>query len=274
MPKSTVVVIAGVALALGLIVWAARGERAPEPAPSSPRPSTATRKAWTPEPSPAADDRISIAPPAARPLAATPSAPVSPETAVILERVRKMEERLRELESKRDELAASNKELEKQVGEKMAEASAKSMAEWRVRSWETLLGLNETQQQSLLELCTSWGKQDAGRAADAATWLAREGDLRSRLTAEQSAKLNENTSVSAQKMWSNMGRSLGSMMGAPKDEQTRIQQSLGDYRAPTSMLLPEAHAADWNGLMRDALGHVKPSLTPEQTARLDKMGWK
>jgi hypothetical protein len=185
-----------------------------------------------------------------------------------------MEERFRELEGRRDALLVSNRELETQVAEKGAEASAKAMAEWRVKSWETLLGLSETQKQSLLELFTQWGKQDAGRPADAATWLAREGEVRSRLTTEQAAKLNDTATAQASRMWSTMGRSLGSMAGAGKEEQTRLQQSLGDFRAPADMLLPEAHGADWNGLMRDALGRAKPSLTPEQTARLDKMGWK
>ena len=255
---------------LGLLVWAAfaaRGERAPEPAPSARRPA-AVRPA-DPE------DRISLRPLEKRSApAAAPSGPVSPETAIILERVRKMEERLRELETRKEELAASNKELEKQVAEKWAEASAKSTAEWRVKSWETLLGLSESQKQSLIELCTTWGKQDAGRPADAAAWLAREGDVRSRLTVEQSAKLAETAAGQTQKMWTNAGRSVGSMAGASKDEQARLQQSLGDYRAPADMILPEAHGADWNGLMREAAGRLKPSMTPEQTARLDKMGWK
>ncbi len=273
MPKSTIFLIAALALGIGILVCAARGERGPEPAPR-PRPAPVERIARAPAPTPAMEDRISVAPPPVDRPVAPPSGPVSPETAAIQERLRKMEERLRELETKRDELSASNKELEKQVTEKWTEASAKSMAEWRVKSWEALLGLSETQKQSLLELCTQWGKQDAGRPADAATWLAREGDVRSRLTAEQAAKLNDTATAQANRMWSTMGRSLGSMAGAGKEEQTRLQQSLGDFRAPADMLLPEAHGADWNGLLHDALGRVKSSLTPEQTARLDKMGWK
>jgi hypothetical protein len=275
-PISARLLIAAAALGLGIVVWAARGGHGPEPAPRpriAPAPAAPKARAPGPPPSAEAESRISVEAPVERPLPA-PSGAVSPETAVIQERVRKMEERFRELEARRDALRVSNRDLEAQVAEKGAEASARAMAEWRVRAWESLLGLNETQKQSLLELWTRWGRQDAGRPADAATWLDREADLRSRLTTEQAARLSEQSAAAAQKMWTSLGPTLGSVAGGGKDEQSRLQQLLGDFRPAADMLLPEAHGADWSGLMHEATSRVKPSLTPEQTARLDRMGWK
>jgi len=263
---------------LALLVWAAvaaRPDGAPDPAPPLRRAAPVRPVAAVPLPE--REDEIAVAPAErVRPAAprTSPAATVSPETAAIQGRVEILEVRLRELEARRDELAASNKEMDKQIAEKMAEASAKGIADWRVKQLDAVVGLSETQKQGLLALWTQWSKEDAGRAGDPAAWVAREGEIRSRLTAEQSAKLHESASGQAQKMWSRMGATLGSVIGAPKDEQARLQQSLGDYRPAGDLLLPEAHGADWNGLMRDALGRLRPSMTPEQTARLDKMGWK
>jgi hypothetical protein len=204
----------------------------------------------------------------------SPSVSVSPETAAIQERVRLMEEKVRELEARKAELAADNKDLEKQAAEKWAETSARSMAEWRVKAWESLLGLTGSQKQSLLELLTKWGKEDAGRPAGRDAWLAREVDLRAQFTVEQAAKLHDTSAAQAQQMWKHMGLSLGGLVGASKDEQSRIQQSLGDIGFPQNMLLPEAYGADWNGLMREATSRVRPILTADQMTRLDKFGYK
>lgn len=267
MPKKAILVVAPGILGALVLAWAAFAAR----------PEEGTAKAGPSRPAPA---RREGAPPAtaapreavtSRPAAATPAA-IAPENAAIQARVRVLEERLLELEAKRDGIAAANRELEKQVTEKWAEASARTTAEWRVKSWETLIALSESQKQSLVDLCTKWGREDAGRPAGRDAWLAREAELRPRLTVEQAAKLSENAAAQSGRMWSSMGRSLGGMVGATKDEQVRIQQTLGDLRLPADMLFPEAHGGDWPGLLRDASARARPLLTPEQTARLEKFG--
>src|SRR5439155_23970284 len=94
--------------------------------------------------------------------------------------------------------------------------------------------------------------------------------LRSQLTVEQAAKLHDNTATQCQQLWSNMGRTLGGMIGASKDDQTRFQQTLGDYRTPNAMLLPEGYGADWPGMMRDAPGRLRSMLSSDQTTKLDR----
>lgn len=266
MPKKAILVVAPGILGALVLAWAAFAARPEEgTAKASPSRPAPTRH----EGAPAASPRE---PATFRPAAAMLPAAGPTEHPAIQARVRQLEERLLELEAKRDEIAAANRELEKQVTDKWAEASARSTAEWRVKSWETLIALSESQKRSLVELCTKWGREDAGRPAGRDAWLARETELRSRLTVEQAARLSENAAVQSGRMWSNMGRSLGSMVGATKDEQTRIQQTLGDLRLPADMLFPEAHGGDWPGLLREATARARPLLTPEQTARLEKAG--
>lgn len=268
MPKKAILVVAPGILGALILAWAAFAARPEEGAakasPSRPAPP---RREGMPAAAAEAPKEAGTPRPAAAPLPAA-----GPENAAIQARVRQLEERLLELEAKRDEIAAANRELEKQVTEKWAEASARTTAEWRVKSWETLIALGESQKQSLIELCTKWGREDAGRPAGRDAWVARETELRSRLTVEQAARLSENSATQSGRMWSNMGRSLGSMVGATKDEQTRIQQTLGDLRLPADMLFPEAHGGDWPGLLREATARARPMLTPEQTARLEKYG--
>ncbi len=266
MPRKTILIAAPAVGAL-LIGWAAFAARPDPGSAPAPRPAPVGRKSAAPAaafegPAPSATRQ-------ARPDAAPPS---SPETAVIQERVRKMEERLQELEARRDALTADNQDLQKQVTEKWAEASARSTAEWRVKSWEAMLGLNESQKQSLTALWTKWAREDAGRPAGRESWGPREAELRAQLTVEQAAKLHATSAAQAAQMWSMMGRSLGGMVGVTKDEQVRLQQSLGDLRIPGDMLLPEAHGGDWPGLLREASARARPLLTPEQTARLEKFG--
>src|SRR5438477_7032388 len=139
MSKKAILVIAPALLGIPIIFWTAlatRGEG--EPAVVKPPKPVGVRKA--PPPREPSENPVSVVPTEGdvRPS----SLSVSPETAAIQERVRRMEERVRELEAKRDLLAADNKDLEKQVAEKWAETSARSMAEWRVKAWESLLGLS------------------------------------------------------------------------------------------------------------------------------------
>jgi hypothetical protein len=272
-PKLAAWIVGAVALALGILAFATRR---PGGAETPPGPKPATRPVGGGAPASEPEEALGAAPLSPQDAHGLPAlgGPVSPETAAIQERVRRLEDRLRELDARRDGLVASNRDLEKQVTEKYADLSARSMAEWRVKSWETMLGLDEAQKQGLVRLMTQWGQQDAGRPADADTWLAREADIRSLLSVEQAAKLHESVLSQSQGMWANMGRTLGGMIGAAKDEQVRLQQSLGGYWPASNALLPEAHASDWNGLLREAMSRVKPTLTPEQTARLDKLGWK
>lgn len=266
MSRKTILIAAPAvgALVIGWAAFAARPEADPVAAP---RPVPFARKAASPAQGLPAEAPAASAPREVRSETATP---LTPETAVIQDRVRKLEERLRELEAKRDAMTADNQELQKQVTEKWAEASARSTAEWRVKSWEALLGLNETQKQALTALWTKWAREDAGRPAAGEAWAGREAELRSQLTVEQAAKLHGTAAAQASQMWSMMGRSLGSMVGGGKDEQARLQQSLGDFRVPADLLLPEAHGADWPGLLKEATARARPLLTPEQTARLDK----
>jgi len=268
--KKAILIVAPGALGALILAWAAFSGRTEEEQPLKPpppRPFNGNREVSTP-----GMEAGLVRPPLTPAPAGTAAAVSTPETAAIQNRVLKMEERLRELEAKREALTASNQELEKQVTEKWAEASARSTAEWRVKAWEAMLGLGESQKESLIALWTRWGREDAGRAAGREAWTTRETELRPQLTVEQAAKLHETAASQSGMMWANMGRSLGSMVGSGREEQTRIQQTIGDLRLPADMLLPEAHGADWPGLLREASSRARPLLTPEQVARLDKFG--
>jgi len=203
----------------------------------------------------------------AAPKAAAPAV-ADGEFSVIEERIRLMEQKLLALEAKKAELSSSNQDLERQITDKQAEASSRMMGEWRVRQWEALLGLTEAQKQSLIDLCTRWAKEDGGRPASRETWLQREDDLRARLSVEQAGRLNESASKQSQMLWNNLARSLGSMIGANKDEILRYQQTLGDWRSDGGMLLPEGHGADWAGLMKEGTNRLQSVLTPDQVSKL------
>ena len=71
-----------------------------------------------------------------------------------------------------------------------------------------------------------------------------------------------------------MAVSIGSMIGASRDDLVRLQQSLGDLEFPQNMILPEAYGVDWSGMMREAAVRARPVLTADQTAKLDKFGYK
>ena len=260
---SALVGLGGVAL-----LWAALAARA-EPEPKAARVVSKSPKARTADPSPEVPSPMQdSAPPAAA--ASTAPVEVGDANAAIRERIRKMEDRLLELELRRNALTEGNQGLEQQIQEKSTEAWAGRMAEWRVRSLEFLLGLSDAQKQSLLELWTKWLKEDGGRPAGRERWLSREVDLRSRLSVEQASKLQESVSAQSRQMWTNLGASIGGMIGASREEQTRFQQMLGDYRAPNSMLLPEGYGADWPGMLKEASGRLRPALSAELSAKLDR----
>lgn len=265
MSKKTILLSAPMGLGALVLLWAAMSGRG-EPEPVKPvRP--APKKTAVARPAPV--EAVAAAEPSAPVLPTTRTpAPVGGEYAVIEDRIRKMEEKLLALETKKTEIEASNQDLERQLVEKQTEATARAMGEARVNQWQHLLGLTETQRQSLTELCTLWAKQDAFRPPTRETWLRREDELRARLSAEQAGKLNETTSKQSQMMWSMLGRSLGSMIGASKEEMTRYQQTLGDWRPDGAMLLPEGHGADWPGMMKEGTSRLQPLLTPDQMAKL------
>jgi len=263
--RERILVAAPLGLGAVLLAWAALSPR-PEPPPKTTRrPGTAARKAPVPRP----PEEASISPSLTPPEAPTPEP--AGEEGIILERVRAMEEKVRTLESKRDTLATENDQLQKQAVEKSAEISARSMAQGRVMSWEMLLGLTPEQKRSLTDLWSTWMIEDRGKAAGHDAWGAREAEIRARLTTDQAMKLHDSAAAQGKGMWSHMGRSLGSMVGASPEDQTRLQQALGEYFAPSDMLLPEAHGADWKGMMREASNRIRPLLTADQTDRLDRM---
>jgi len=189
---------------------------------------------------------------------------------LILERIRKMEEQLLTLEATRSSLSDANQALERQIVEKNAETSARMMAEWRVRALEPLLGLSETQKQSLIDLWARWNREDAGKPASRDTWIAREQDFRSRLSVEQAAKLHDLSVQTTQAQWGNLGRTIGSMIGASKEDQTRLQQALGDYRPANTMLLPEGYGVDWPGMLREGAARLQPMLSQDQLSKLGR----
>lgn len=268
MPRKAVLLAAAPALGAIVLGWAAFAARTDKGIPEPARPAPADRKVSRPDAPNATVARPSVPTVPRAPVAATP------EGAAIQERVRLMEARLLELEAKRDELAAANREIERQVSERGAEAAAASQAEWRVRAWEKLLGLSEAQKQALVELGRRWAKEDAGRKAGQEAWAAREDELRARLTVEQAAKLHRYATDTAARMWGQMGQAVGGFAGIPATEHARLQQALGDFRLPETALLPEANGAEWGGMVREAGARLRPMLTADQTARLDKYGWK
>lgn len=181
-----------------------------------------------------------------------------------------MEERLLDLEAKRSTLAGANQDLELRLGEKRVELSARMMAEWRVRTWDQLLELSEAQKQVLLEMAARWTREDAGSPASRDAWLGRESDLRARLSVEQAAKLHDSAVSRSRQLWNNLGMTLGSMVGASKEDQARFQRALGEYRPDHAMLLPESRGADLPGMMRDSFSRLQPLLSPDQTSKLNK----
>ena len=268
MSRKSLLVTAPLALGALVLLWAAmavRGE--PEPKPVRPAPKAAPAKRTAPPVESAVVDPPA-APVAPRPASSTPSS--GGEFAVIEERIRVMEEKLLALETRKAEILASNQDLERQIADKQSEFTARSMAEARVRQWEHLLGLTETQKQSLIDLCTKWAKEDAVRAPGRDTWFQRENDLRARLSAEQAGRLHDSVAKQSQQMWGHLGRSLAAMAGAPKEDHLRFQQTLGTWSPETTMLLPEGHGADWPGMMKEGISRLQPLLTAEQLAKLSR----
>jgi hypothetical protein len=267
MSRKTILLTAPLGLGALVLLWAAMAARGDQEA----KPARPERKA------PAA---AKVAPAAAAPAPVeaptSTSAPLPPgpaftgEFPAIESRIRLMEEKLLGLESKRDALLASNQDMERQIGEKHAEANARQQAEWRVRQWEQMLGLSENQKQALMDLWTAWVKADGGRPQSRETWQARESELRSRLTVEQAGKLHDTAATQSQQMWNYLGRTIAGMVGAPKEDYTRFQQTLGDWRAPNQMLLPEGHGADWPSLLKEGTGRLQPMLSSDQLARLNR----
>jgi hypothetical protein len=253
-----------VASGAAVLLWAALASRE-EPGPKAPSP-----KARRVEPAPADPEAPPAVPSPAQRRAAAAVERGSDDYGVLHERIQQLEERLLDLDLRRNALAVANQDLERQIREKSAESSARMMADWRVRSLEGQLGLSAAQKQALTELWTKWGREDAGRSADRASWLSREADIRSRLTAEQAAALHDLASLQARQQWSSLGTTLGTMVGASRDEQTRLQQTLGELPVPNTMLLPEAYGADWTAMMKQASGLVQPLLSSDQRAKLDR----
>jgi len=267
MARKTVWIPLLVGVGAALLIWIAVAERS-EPETPPPRAHPKSHKADVP--------------PAAAPEAAPPPAPAALPTPtpspvaggedypLLRERIRRLEERARDLESRRVGLAASNQELERQVRDKGAEATAGAMATWRVRMLESLLSLTPDQKQMLTDLWTTWLKEDAGGPSSRDTWLVREGDLRARLSVEQTAKLHDSVSTQSRQIWSMMGTSLGSILGASREDQIRFQQTLGSFPLSNSMLLPEPYGADWPGMMKEAAARLRSGLSADQTAKLDR----
>ena len=264
MARKRIVLALPVALGLGVLLWAlgmAR-EEGPKKPPAKGRPA------------PVAPQRVVEASPVepvatARPVPA-PAASGTVEPSAIQSRVGELEARLRDLEARRDALTDANRDLEKRAAERGAEAGALAQADWRVRAWEKQLGLTESQRQEVLDLAKAWAKGDAGGKASRETWALREGELRSRLTTEQAARLNQSTAEQSARMWSQMGQAVGMYAGMSSEEQARLQPSLGSFPLPNSALLPEAHGADWPGMIREAAGRARPMLTAAQAERVDK----
>jgi hypothetical protein len=270
MSPKTILISAPLALGGLVLLWAAWAARSePEAKPSLAAPKAAAGRKPAPAQAPAAPE-TSVAAPFVAPASAHASSGGG-ENALIEERIRKMEERLLALEAKKGTLSTSNQDLERQLSEKYADASARMMADWRVRSLGPLLGLSETQKQSLLDLWTKWNREDGGKAASRDTWLSREESFRSVLTAEQAAKQHESAVQASQAQWNTLGRTIGSYVGASKDDQTRFQQTLGEFRATTTMLMPEGYGADWSGMMREGIGRLGSLLSQDQQARLNQM---
>jgi hypothetical protein len=266
MSRKTILLSAPLGLGALVLVWALLSARDSEVS----KPDRPDRKAPARRPAPAVEGAAPVRESASyvAPAAASSS---GGEYAVIEERIRLMEAKLTSLEAKRDELTASNQDLERQINERNFEATARNQAEWRVRSWEQMLGLTETQRQALTDLWTAWLKADAGRPQSKETWISRENEIRSRLSVEQAGKLHDNAALQSQAMWNHLGRTLGSMVGASKEEQTKFQQTLGGWQAPGAMLLPEGHGADWPGLMKEGSTRLQPVLTSDQLAKLQRM---
>lgn len=244
------------------LLWAVLASREAPRSTAAPRPRPA-------QPSVSIREEAAPLPDAAR-RPAPEAVDAADDYGVIRERIRLIEARLVDLDLRRSDLAAANQDLERQIREKSTEASARMMADWRVRTLEVQLGLSADQKRALTELWTKWGREDGGRPVDRATWLSREPDLRSRLTAEQGAALHESVSLQTRQLWSSMGATLGTMVGASRDEQTRLQQTLGEFPIPSTMLLPEAYGAEWQAMMKQASGAVQPLLTGDQRAKLDR----
>lgn len=267
MPRKPLLI--GAPIGLGVLVLAgaammSRGEPEAKPKRSAPRSPAAAPKA---EPIDAPASSV----PADAPFLAAPSpSGESPENALIRERIRLLEERLLALQARRDAMVASNQDLEQQIAVRSAEQSARTTAEWRVRAWEQMLGLSETQRQRLIDLCAGWARDDAARPPGRDTWLKRETDLRSLLSVEQAAKLHDTAAQQSESQWKHLGRTIAGMIGAPKEDYPRYQQALGDYRAPNTMLLPEGYGADWNGLMREGSSRLQPMLSADQLAKLNR----
>lgn len=254
----------GAPLALGGLVLAwALGSAREEPAPTKKK----TARARTSDVLPmAVPEEVGFTAPSPT----TPAAAASTADLAIRARIRELERRLADLEARRDLLEVENGDLEKEIAAKQVHAAALAMAQARVRSWEKLLNLNETQKREILDLATNWAKEDHDGRASRETWGSREADLRARLSSEQAARLGESVITMAAQQWRFMGQTIGAYAGLPGGEHARLQQVVGDFRAPSNPLLQEAHGLDWAGLLREAAARARPLLTTEQVARVEK----
>ena len=253
-----------VASTFGVVIWVAvsiRGEPGSRTGSSKSAAASPLRR----------ESRPALAP-ASRQASADPplTAPVDGGTAVIRERIRKMEERLQELQGRKDQLVGSRQELENRIAEKAAGERVRFFAETRVKSWETPLALSESQKPGLVDLWARWRREDGQGKASREVWMARENELRSNLTPHQVAQLHQLTVWNATHYWSSMGAWIGGLVGLSPEEQTRLQKALGDAPLPVSQaLLPWAHGIERRALLREAETRGRSLLTPEQAAQLD-----
>jgi hypothetical protein len=208
-------------------------------------------------------------------------------TEAVHDRMRDMEERIRQLEARKSALALQNKDLEEKVDEKdEVEPYAASLSD--------LLELSDTQRQSMNDLWGKWRKEDGGlfpnelRKATVETWLSREAELRSILTADQASELHKSASNAAQSCWKNTidGILLNllpredvdanlNIVPKPKEEvdrilgeEARMRKAIGEYPLPEGALLLGANRAEMNDFIKEVGRRLEPALPPQQKDRL------
>ncbi len=192
------------------------------------------------------------------------------DSALLRERVRRMEARHRELQDRRDRLAEENSGLNLQLRRRAAEAGARARARERVETWHAALGLTELQKQMLVELCARWSLEDQAGAAVHETWLAREVELGGHLTAGQQARLREHAAAQASGLWHSVKHTLKELLSAGGADRQWLEAAIGASPVSGTLLLPEAHGVEWSSFLREAAARVRPILTALQSSRLDE----
>jgi len=185
------------------------------------------------------------------------------------DRLKDLYAKLTALEKKRRELALDNSAMEKKITDAQAEKEAtlrRASQAW-IKHYGASFEPGEKQVADIDQLWYGWIKEDQGKTADAGRWLAREQELREKLTPGQIPPL-------ARMVREEQGKNVKAMLGVfvrqsklgPEKTAALEKAILERLRFEEGVLLPDAHP-DQGALWTNVLSTLESSL-PELSALL------